>query len=140
MAASDHLSQPQFMLHGSPEKFEPGHVLTREGAWRGAQRRNYPGISDQEIDRKAAYHSRYTGEQPRESHLYYGDHSLMGDIQGMYAGGKGHIYAVQPETSAGRKINKHSPDPHYNNYGGGAYRTTGRLRVLHEVDHEGNPL
>jgi hypothetical protein len=42
----------------------------------------------------------------------------------------GHVYAVQPETRAGRKIGNHSVDPWETQ----AYKTRGRLRVLHEVD------
>lgn len=138
MAASDHLSQPQF-FHGSAEKFEPGHILTREGAWRGFQRKYSPGITDEQLDQRAARHRQWNFEEPRESHLYYGDRSLLDS--GESVGYGGHVYAVAPETPAGRPTKVHKPDPNYTKEGmTGAYRTTGRLRVLHEVDREGNPL
>lgn len=126
MAASDHLSPGQF-IHGTKTKFNPGDVLTVEGA-------NVAKYGREGYEQRLA-----RGWQ--DKHLHYGDHSLLGDM-GIYAGqeGEGHIYAVQPETKTGRPVTKNSPDPNYKNYGGGAYRTTGNLRVTHEVDRHGNPL
>lgn len=137
MSAQDNLSPDQF-FHGTKHEFSPGEVLTREGAWRAILKNR--GHSDEGIERLAEQHRRFNFEDPKEQHLYYADHSLLGaDVANMYAH-EGHIYAVQPETSNGRKITKHSPDPHYKSYGGGAYRTTGRLRILHEVNEKGEQL
>lgn len=54
----------------------------------------------------------------------------------------GHVYAVQPETRNGKRIGRHAEDPMSGVPGNlQAYRTKGRLRVLHEVDREtGEPL
>lgn len=125
MSAPDHLSGSQF-FHGTKDTFEPGSVLSVEGA-------NIAKYGEDGYAKRLA-----RGWQ--DKHIYYGDSSLMGDMHGMYAGDGGHVYAVQPETRTGRAVTKPSPDPNYRAYGGGAYRTTGNLRVLHEVDREGNAL
>ncbi|MCW2929909.1 MAG: hypothetical protein JWM19_871 [Actinomycetia bacterium] len=54
----------------------------------------------------------------------------------------GHVYEVVPEAVSGRRISRHAEDPYSGVPGNeGAYRTRGRLRVLHEVDREtGEPL
>jgi hypothetical protein len=125
VAASDHLSPGQF-IHGTKHKFNEGDVLSVEGA-------NVAKYGQEGYQQRLA-----RGWQ--DKHIYYADHSLMGDVSGMYAGEGGHMYAVQPETKTGKPVTKNSPDPNYRNYGGGAYRTTGNLRVLHEIDEHGNKL
>lgn len=157
MAASDHLSSAQF-FHGSPHQFMPGDELTREGAWRAnhphqvaeldAAKRDIGGgetfYSPKGNSPLRMYPSNNDGH-PVEDHLYYGDRSFFGSGEAAGYGGKnggaGHVYAVEPLTAAGRKPKSHQADPNYTSEGmSGAYRTKGKLRVLHEVDHEGNPL
>lgn len=132
MAASDHLSPGQF-FHGTPHQFKPGDELTREGAFAAKH-------SESQIKTAKRY-----GIPTEEDHLYYGDHSFLisGEAQGYSGkdGGSGHVYAVEPLTPAGRKPKSHQPDPNYTGEGmTGAYRTKGKLRVLHEVDPNGNRM
>lgn len=147
MAASDHLSGAQF-FHGTPHEFKPGDELTREGAWRAT----HPNLTA-ELDASRGTSGYYSprgnsvlnvfpsnsDNHPVEDHLYYGDQSFLRSGESRSYGG--HVYAVEPLTAAGRKPKSHQPDPNYTSEGmSGAYRTRGKLRVLHEVDHEGNPL
>lgn len=149
MAASDHLNGQQF-YHTSNHAFEPGHELTREGAFAA----NYPHAAAKLEASKSDYgngevyypdtwkhapgYKTNNDNYPVENHLYYGDRSLLGAGSEMY--GK-HTYAVQPVTNAGRAAKTHQEDPNYTSEGmSGAYRTKGKLRVLHEVDQHGNKL
>jgi hypothetical protein len=134
MAASDHLNGQQF-FHGTPHQFNPGDELTREGAFRAKH-------SEAQVKIAQRY-----GIPTEEDHLYYGDKSFLSSGEAAGYGSKegggnaGHVYAVEPLTASGRKPKSHQPDPNYTAEGmTGAYRTKGKLRVLHEVDHEGNPL
>lgn len=130
--SGEHLLNPQQFFHTSNTEFAPGHELTREGAWR-ARQKSY-GLDDATIDRAAANHRRFHFEEPRESHLYYGDRSFLPEAgTGMYGQ---HTYEVQPVTSRGAKINKHSLDPHYKETDRTAYRTTGRLKVVRKLSEE----
>lgn len=127
MAASDHLG-PQF-FHGTiGHTFQPGDTLTPRGA----------SVAKHGEEKVARYEQHGFGLP--EKHVYYTDHSGLGEM-GMYAhGDQGHIYAVRPETATGRAA-KPSRDPNYRHLPEiGAYRTTGRLRVLHEVDQHGSKV
>lgn len=149
MAASDHLG-PQF-YHASDHTFEPGQVLTRQGAFAAkypsaaakieAGKSNY-GNGDvyyPNSQRHAPGFKTDNNNYPVEDHLYYGDQSFM--KSGESKGYGGHTYAVQPITPTGRPSSKHQPDPNYTSEGmGGAFRTKGQLRILHEVDPHGDKL
>lgn len=97
------------------------------------------------------------GSTPRGmSHVYYTSHlpSAAGyatwghplgehGLQDLDADARpGHVYEVVPETSNGKRIGRHAEDPASGLSGNAeAYRTKGRLRVLHEVDREtGEPI
>lgn len=150
MSADENLSGPQF-FHMSNHEFEPGHVLTREGAWRA----NNPGLTAELDAGKRDYgdgpyysfggHSVLNlfktneANHPVEDHLYYGDRSLLASADaGMYGKNR---YAVEHITRTGRPSKTHKPDPNYTREGmTGAYRTTNRLRVIGKVDERGNLL
>jgi hypothetical protein len=143
MSADDHLS-PQF-FHGSPAQFNPGDELTREGAWRA----KYPSAAER-LDKGRSSTGYYPegwkygtktndDNHPVEDHLYYGDRSLLDSGESKSYGG--HVYAVEPLTPAGKPSKSHRPDPNYTSEGmTGAYRTKGKLRVIHEVDSNGDPV
>jgi hypothetical protein len=124
VTASDHLNPAQF-FHGSTHTFQPGDVLSPEGAT----------MAKWGPENGARMQAMGWGEK----HVHYGDESFLGEAHNLY-GREGHVYAVQPQTRRGTPITRNSPDPHYRNYGGGAYRTTGQLRVLHEVDEKGRRI
>jgi hypothetical protein len=149
MAASDHLG-PQF-YHSSDHPFQPGQVLTREGAWSAkhpeaaakiaATRSDYGGgdVYYPGTHKYAPGFPTNNENHPVEDHLHYGDRAFV--TSGESKGYGAHTYAVEPLTSAGRRSNKHTPDPNYTSEGmTGAYRTKGQLRVLHEVDQNGDKL
>lgn len=150
MAASDHLNGQQF-YHASNHTFEPGQVLTRQGAFSAkypsAAAKIEAGKSDYgngdvyypDSQRHAPGFKTDNNNFPVEDHLYYGDRSFIASGENKGYGSR--TYAVQPVTAAGRPSNKHQPDPHYTSEGmTGAYRTKGGLRVLHEVDEHGNKV
>lgn len=150
MAATDHLSGAQF-FHASPHEFKPGDELTREGAWRAKNPRLAADLDagKMEMDGDTWYSHRNnqllgmfpTNNQnhPVEDHLYYGDQGFV--TSGESAGYGGHVYQVEHVTNTGRPAKKHTPDPNYTSEGmSGAYRTKNRLRVVGEVDQNGNPL
>jgi len=125
MAASDHLSPRQF-FHGTTgsHSFEPGETLTPSG---GKMAHVYYTDNLNTAGTYATY-----GQPLKEN----GRPDLDADAV------PGHVYRVQPETSTGRKIGRHTEDP-YSGLSGNesAYRTKGRLRILHEVDRNtGEPL
>jgi hypothetical protein len=146
MAASDHLSQPQF-FHATDAEFKPGDVLSREGAWRAGhpdaaakldQNRTESGFHPEGW--RYGYGAKLNNDNhPMEDHLYYGD---RGFVQSGEASSYGkNLYAVEHVTKSGRPSNTHKPDPHYTNEGmAGAYRTTNRLRVVGKADRGGNLL
>ena len=121
MAAMDNVNPQQF-FHASPHEFKPGDTLTPRGGMvakygeEGTAKREKLGYTDK--------------------HVYYADAGNLGESM-LYGS---HIYSVQPETKTGRAVTKHQPDPNYKDFGGGAYRTTGQLRVSHEVDEQGKAL
>jgi len=150
MAASDHLNGQQF-YHSSDHVFQPGQELTREGAWSAKHPAAAEKIEATKSDygngdvyypgtfRHAPGYKTNNSNFPVEDHLHYGDHDFLrsGESKGYGA----HTYAVQPVTAAGRPVSKHQPDPNYTSEGlAGAYRTKGKLRVLHEVDENGSPI
>lgn len=143
MAARDNLNGQQF-YHASNHVFQPGQVLSREGAWSAKHPEAAAKIEATKSDygngdvyysgthKYAAGYPTNNDNHPVEDHLYYGDQSFM--KSGESKGYGGHTYAVQPITASGRPSSKHQPDPNYTSEGmTGAYRTKGRLRVLHEV-------
>jgi hypothetical protein len=136
MAASDHLNGQQF-YHSSDHAFQPGQMLTREGAWNA---KNPTLANDPAALKRYKLHSPGGPyEDPAEDHLYYADKSFLSS--GEAKGYGQHTYAVEPLTASGRKPRGHQPDPHYTSEGmTGAYRTRGQLRVLHEVDEQGNKV
>jgi hypothetical protein len=115
-------------FHGTsgPNSFKPGDLLT-------------PG-----------------GGGPRQmAHVYYTSHlpsaaGYAGWGQPLDENGRpdldadavqGRVYEVVPETRDGKRIGRHAGDPASGLSGNAeAYRTKGRLRVLHEVSrHTGKP-
>jgi len=150
MAASDHLNGQQF-YHTSNHVFPPGHELSREGAFAANHPHAAAKLEASKSDygngevyypdtwRHAPGYKTNNDNYPVEDHLYYGDKSFVSSGGNKMYGG--HTYAVQPVTNAGRPVSKHQPDPNYTREGmTGAYRTKGRLRVLHEVDEHGNKV
>jgi hypothetical protein len=116
MAADDHLNGQQF-FHGSAHPLTPGDLLTVSGAQEVGPRMYAAPIT----------HVHYTSD--------------IG-IANRYASGGGQVYAVQPEASNGRRITRHASDPLMpGDEQDRSYRTTGRLRVLHQVSpNDGSPL
>lgn len=113
-------------LGGQYEPLKPGDVMTP-----GTHRTALGGYSK---------HLYYTSHLPTASESYatYG-HPLneRGQQDLDQEARPGRVYAVQPETKTGRKIGRHAEDPMSGVPGNlEAYRTTGRLRVLHEVDRK----
>lgn len=132
MAASDHLSPAQF-FHTSDTAFKPGDVLTREGAWRA----KHPELANnpEALRRYKLYSPGGPHEEPSEDHLYYANRGFVESGESTMYGA--HTYAVEPLTPAGKPTKSHQEDPNYRDYGRGAYRTRGQLRVLHEVNEHG---
>lgn len=130
MSASDHLSPQQGALtyyHGTSGQYEftPGDILT-------------PGAKPTIIGGRAK-HVYYTSDL--ESAGTYATSSYPEKENGRVDWDAdpvpGHVYAVQPETKTGRKLGRHTEDPWSGVPGNkAAFRTTGRLRVLHEVDRK----
>lgn len=123
--------EPTF-YHGTSGSysFQPGDILTP-----GAERTVVGGYGK---------HVYYTSSlETANSYAGYGHPLNERGYQDLDAEARpGHIYAVQPETAAGRRVGRHAEDPMSGVPGNeAAYRTRGRLRVLHEVDREtGEPL
>lgn len=132
MAASDNLSRQQF-YHGTYgyNELKPGDYITP-----GAQPTRVGGYSK---------HAYYTSDLESAAKTYAGfsqprKPNGLADFDAPAVPGR--VYAVQPETASGRKVTRHSEDPYSGAPGNlNAYRTRGRLRVLHEVDKQtGEPL
>lgn len=151
MAASDHLSQPQF-YHATDHDFSPGETLTREGAWRAKHPGMVPELEASKRDLgggETYYRPRGNSalnlfptnneNHPVEDHLYYGDKGFVSS--GESAGYGKHVYAVEHVTPSGRPAKANKPDPNYTREGmTGAYRTKNQLRVVGKVDQSGNLL
>lgn len=139
MSAADHLSGEQF-FHSSNADFKPGDVLTRESAWRAKTGAASPKtLSRFDTDPRPmsekgpqyAFGGPVNHEgHPATEHLHYGNHDFVSN--GDSADYGRHTYAVAPESGAA-----HEPDPMYPAEAG-AFRTSGRLRVLRKVSSGGN--
>jgi hypothetical protein len=122
MSARDHVSPEQF-YHGSPgdyEAFEPGKLLTPEGA------RNKHVYYTTDLG-TASHHAGWGQPAKADGSPDFDSDARMGKV-----------YAVQPETGTGPKIGRHATDPNESSTGPvrQGYRTRGQLRVLHEVNRE----
>jgi hypothetical protein len=120
-------------FHGSTGtySFQPGDLLTPgDGRMRHVYYTSHLP--------SAARYATYGQPQFEPGHPEYGRGYLDLNAEAR----PGHVYEVQPETKDGKKIGRHAEDPDSGLPGNEqAYRTKGRLRVLHEVDREtGEPF
>jgi 8-oxo-dGTP diphosphatase len=116
-------------FHGTPgpNRFKPGDLLTPGGGGPGQMAHVY---YTSHLPSAAGYAGWGQPRKPNGLADFDADAVL------------GHVYEVVPETSNGKKIGRHAEDPASGLSGNAeAYRTKGRLRVLHEVDRDtGEPL
>lgn len=114
MSAQDNLNPQQF-YHGTSGKyaFAPGDMLTPDDA-----PRNVMGVQSGKVFYTSSLEAASKYASPHFPDLNSDEYT------------PGRVYAVRPETKAGRKIGRHAVDPWETE----AYKTRGRLRVLHEVD------
>jgi hypothetical protein len=128
-------SESRRFFHGTSGtySFEPGDLLTPRGSGGGMAHVYYTSHLP-----SAARHAAWGQPEFPPGHPEHGRGYLDLNADAL----PGHVYEVQPETADGKKIGRHAEDPDSGlpeNLE--AYRTKGRLRVLHEVDREtGEPL
>jgi hypothetical protein len=135
LGSAQAVAEQRRFFHGTSgtHSFEPGDLLTPKGSGRGMSHVYYTS----HLPSAARYATWGQPEFP-PGHPEHGRGYLDLNADAL----PGHVYEVQPETAAGKKIGRHAEDPDSGLPGNeDAYRTKGRLRVLHEVDPKtGEPI